>query len=135
MSRPPLSRRLLGPGLAAAMLVVAAGCGDFQLAEFTRATTTTVEVEPGPGELDDPALEEDPTAVTVEICPVRYVVEEGESLSHIAARCGVPVAAIMEANGILDASAVRAGEQLVLPDPNAPVPPPWQQRPDGPGGR
>ncbi|QGG96348.1 LysM peptidoglycan-binding domain-containing protein [Actinomarinicola tropica] len=134
MSRSSLlGRRWVGPALAVAVILGAAGCGDFQLAEFTRATTTTVEVEPAPDDIDDPAIEEEQTPSTVEICPVRYVVAEGESLSHVATRCGVPVAAIMEANGILDASSIRAGEQIVIPDPNAPVPPPWQQNEDGPG--
>lgn len=124
---------MLGPALALVVVAGAAACGEVQLAEFTRATTTTVEVESAPDEVEDPTLEEDQTPSTVEICPVRYVVAEGESLSHIAERCGVPVAAIMDANDILDASAIRAGEQIVIPDPTAPVPPPWQQNEDGPG--
>jgi len=42
-------------------------------------------------------------------------VQEGDTLSAIAARHGTTVKALMEANGLSDANAIRAGGQLRLP--------------------
>jgi LysM repeat protein len=114
----------LGAVVAAALL--GGGCGDFQLAEFTRATTTTVEVEAAPTTIVDVPPETTPVTVR----PARYVVLPGESLGSIATKFGVPVAALMEVNGIVDANALEAGREIVIPDPEAPIPPPWQQRDD-----
>ena len=48
--------------------------------------------------------------------PAGYVaVQEGDTLSAIAARNGTTVKALMEANGLADANAIRAGGQLRLP--------------------
>lgn len=113
-----------------ASVLVAASCGDFQLAEFTRASTTTIEVVSSttiPG-----GLEEQPTSTT--LCSVRMTIQEGENLGVIADRCGVTVALIMAENGIERASEVRAGQMIVLPDPSAPVEPPWKVR-EREGGR
>lgn len=109
------------------MALAAAGCGDFQLAEFTRATTTTVEVESTLTTLVDEELEAG-SQTTITIRPARWVILEGESISSIAAKFDVDAAAIMEINGITDPNSVRAGQQIIIPDPDAPIPPPWQQR-------
>lgn len=122
-------RHLVGGSFAVAMVAAAAGCGDFQLAEFTRATTTTVEVESTLTTLVDEELEAG-SQTTITIRPARWVILEGESLSSIAAKFDVDAAAIMEINGITDPNAVRAGQQIIIPDPDAPIPPPWQQRDD-----
>jgi len=50
--------------------------------------------------------------------PVVYTVQPGDALSAIAARFGVSVQAIMEANGISDARLVRVGTRLIIPHPN-----------------
>lgn len=127
-------RHLVGAALVVVVASAATACGDFQLVEFTRATTTTEAVDPA-DTVDDPVIdgESGETPVTVHICPVRHLVEPGESVSSIASRCGVTVAQILEMNGIADANAIVAGQQIVIPDPDAPVPPPWQQDPSGPG--
>lgn len=123
-----MSRRPLRPAVrpAAALLVVASAalmgaCGDFQLAEFTRATTTTVEVEAAPTTIVEPA----PTTVMT-VRPARYEVQPGDSIGSIATQFGVSTAALLEANGILDANALEAGRVIVIPDPDAMTTPPWQ---------
>lgn len=44
-----------------------------------------------------------------------YVVQEGDTLIAIAARFGTTVAALVEANGIADPSAIQPGMELVIP--------------------
>ena len=48
----------------------------------------------------------------------RHRVGEGESVSSVAERHGVSTAAVLLANGLSRGSAVRAGQQLVIPVPN-----------------
>lgn len=50
--------------------------------------------------------------------PIVYVVQPGDALVNIAAKFGVSVQAIMDANGITDARAVRVGTRLIIPRPN-----------------
>jgi len=57
------------------------------------------------------------------------VVGQGQTLEQIAQRSGVPLAAIMQVNGLSSASAIRPGQRLVIPryvSANAPhvAPPP-----------
>jgi LysM repeat protein len=120
-SRPRL-RRAVGPVVAVALVALAGACSDFQLAEFTKETTTTIAVEAAEGA---DVVPEEVTATTLR--PARYTIVEGESLGAIARRYGVTVDSIMIENEITDANAVRAGTVIVIPDPDAPVPPPWQQ--------
>ena len=58
-------------------------------------------------------------------------VAPGETLDHIARRHGVPAAAIMQANNLQSANAIKAGQRLLIPRyvpalsaPAAPAPPP-----------
>ena len=48
---------------------------------------------------------------------VRYVVRRGDTLSLIAARFGVSVAAIVDLNGIEDPSLILTGQVLIIPVP------------------
>lgn len=47
--------------------------------------------------------------------PIRHVVARGETLTSIAKRYGVTIAAIRRANGIADPSLIRVGQRLVIP--------------------
>ncbi len=73
-----------------------------------------------------------------------HVVESGETLSSLAARYGVSVEAIVQANGLEDPSKIRTGQELIIPvsgqDLPAPAPspaftpplnPPPAQMPEG----
>lgn len=104
------------------MVLASGACGDFQLAEFTAASTTTIEVEAAE---DADLVPEGTTSTTLR--PARWVIQDGESLGEIARRYGVTVDSIMLANNLTSANNVRAGTIIVIPDPDAPVPPPWQQ--------
>lgn len=60
------------------------------------------------------------TAVTVAVAApahadTQYTVRTGDTVSHIAQRAGVSVAAISRANALADASRIRAGQVLSIP--------------------
>lgn len=46
-----------------------------------------------------------------------YAVEPGDTMSGIAEKFGVPVAAIAQANGITDVDDIMPGQELIIPDP------------------
>ena len=61
----------------------------------------------------------DPSDATVEATtPARYQVRKGDSLSTIARRNGVTVAALAAANGIRNVHLIRIGQWLVIPGPD-----------------
>ena len=45
-------------------------------------------------------------------------VKSGETLSDIAARCGVSVNSLMRVNGLRDSDFVQAGQRLRIPEPS-----------------
>jgi murein DD-endopeptidase MepM/ murein hydrolase activator NlpD len=69
-----------------------------------------------------------PTSPEPPLPPGRtVVVQPGQTLSGIARESGVSVADIVEANGLVDADAIRPGQTLFLPEPPSrasPPPPP-----------
>ena len=90
--------------MGGAFLLVAGGCSDDDetSAEATLAaiatTTTTATTVP-------------PTTTQ----PRFYEVQEGDTLSAIAAAYGLPVQAIMDANLIVDPNRIEVGQILELP--------------------
>ena len=63
-----------------------------------------------------------PTVATPTPAPaVTYVVKAGDTLSEIAVRFDVTVAALMEANDITDPALIRPGRVLIIPVPGATV--------------
>ena len=60
----------------------------------------------------------EPTATpTVTPTPIFYTIKPGDSLLGVAQEYGVTVAAIQDANGILDPRTLQIGQQLVIPLP------------------
>lgn len=140
-TRPPV-RRIVNRALLA-MLLVAAGIGGIFLgsrladqlggrtggADLTTAPEVSATPEaataaptPAPTPTPTPTAEPSPTPSptpppTPVPTPVVHVVERGETLSGIAVRYGVTVAAISEANGITDPNVIEVGQQLVIPAP------------------
>jgi len=51
----------------------------------------------------------------------QYTVQRGDTVSHIAARTGTTVARIAQANGLPDASRIRAGQVLTIPTSTPPA--------------
>lgn len=51
----------------------------------------------------------------------QYTVHRGDTVSHIAARTGTTVARIAQANGLPDASRIRAGQVLTIPTSTPPA--------------
>jgi LysM repeat protein len=54
---------------------------------------------------------------TVTPTPIVHTIQSGESLLTIAGRYGVSVAAMQDANGILDPRLLQVGQQLIVPGP------------------
>ena len=65
-----------------------------------------------------PAAAPTPTPTpTRAAAPIFHVVVKGEYLIRIAARYGVPVEAIVRANGLKDPGLIYVGERLIIPPP------------------
>ena len=63
-----------------------------------------------------------PTVATpTPVPPVTYIVQAGDTLSEIAARFDVTLAALMTANDITDPTLIRPGRVLIIPVPGATV--------------
>lgn len=59
-----------------------------------------------------------PTATpTITPTPILHTIASGESLLSVAGRFGVSVAALQDANGILDPRFLQIGQQLIIPRP------------------
>lgn len=60
----------------------------------------------------------EPTATpTVTPTPIIHTIQAGDSLLAVAQEYGVTVAAVQDANGILDPRSLQIGQQLVIPQP------------------
>ncbi len=86
-----------------------AGCGEDEADE-------PVEPEPEVEEEPDPEPEPEPEPEEDEPEDVTHVVQEGDTLSSIAADFGVALEEIVEANDLEDPDAILVGEELVIPD-------------------
>lgn len=62
-------------------------------------------------------------APAAENAPRQHCVQKGETLTRIALRYGVTVAAIAAANGIVNPHLIQAGQCLTIPAPGATPPP------------
>lgn len=75
-----------------------------------------------------PTLPAEPTPTTAEPTaapspsPITHVVQAGETLSEIARTYDTTVEAVVQANNLQNANAIREGQVLVIPSPGAPVP-------------
>ncbi|MGK9262018.1 LysM peptidoglycan-binding domain-containing protein [Sinorhizobium meliloti] len=54
--------------------------------------------------------------VAAQVCGKTEVVDEGETLEQLAARCETTAGAVLSANPSLDAGDIRAGLQLKMPE-------------------
>lgn len=77
------------------------------------AATPTLPPEPTPSAEAAPAPS--PT-------PITHVVQAGETLSEIARMYGTTVEAIVQANDLENANAIRQGQVLLIPSPTASIP-------------
>ena len=76
----------------------------------------TSSPSPSPTSNPTPAPTPSPTPkVTPSARPTVHVVKSGETLTGIAARYGVTIVALQEANGIKDPNLIIAGQKLVIP--------------------
>lgn len=95
-----------GAAVAAAVFMLAACTRESAAPALGPAPTFVVATAtPGPPAVPTPGVEQ------------RYVVREGDTISGIAARFGVPEDAILKANGITDPDRLFAGQELVIPAP------------------
>ena len=103
---------LPGPGIDSASPEPSAGASE------TPATTPSPTVEPTPSPTLAPTPEPTPTP-TPAPTPITYVVKANETLTTIAERFGVTVAALRRANNIDDPNLIRVGQRLTIPPPTA----------------
>jgi LysM repeat protein len=92
------------------VIVLLAGCGGAPRASPTATanlvlTIVTPTVSPAK-----------PDGAASSAAPQRYVVQEGDTLSSIAARFGVTGAALQRANDLADPNAIFVGQELTIPD-------------------
>ena len=92
----------------AGLLGAAAPAPDDAPAANNDAAPATVEPAPAPAPVE-PAADDAPAAPSV------YVLRPGDNLTHIAARYGTSVDAILAANGLSNANRIYAGKPLVIP--------------------
>lgn len=88
----------------------------------TPAPTATIAISLAPAELPPtptpaPYTPAPTPTPTVTPTPVIYTLESGDSLLTIANQYAVSVAALQDANGILDPRTLQIGQQVIIPQP------------------
>jgi LysM repeat protein len=92
------------------------------------APTASSSPTPAPTATPEPTITAEPTVAptptpaptaTPEPTPLIHVVQPGDQLGRIAARYGVTVAAIVEANNLANPNLIRVGQRLIIPLPEA----------------
>ncbi len=109
------------PGLVLVLAFSLAACGQVITkptpVPSTATPTATLTYTPTAAATATPApYTPEPTATpTLSPTPVIHTIASGETLIAIASRYGVSVAAIQEANGIVDARLLRVSQEIVIP--------------------
>jgi LysM repeat protein len=100
------SRRVVSVVALLGLISFLSACGgdDAQVVEtlpvMVAESTTTIPLE---------------TTTTLSANPEYYTIQQGDTLSAIAASFGVTVADIVAANGLPNADAIQAGQKLAIP--------------------
>ena len=105
LTRQDLSRAIRIAGLAPALTLLVASCGEDAAAPTLAPAPTllVVTATAGPPPVPTPGEQQ------------RYVVREGDTLSGIAARFGVSEDAILKENPLSDRDRLFVGQELVIP--------------------
>jgi len=93
---------VVGVGALIAVAMTTAACGGNGDSESTMPRISGVALMTAP-----------PTTTTT--IPDSYVVQEGDTLSAIAARFGLDVGELAAANGIANPDDIRAGDAIAIP--------------------
>lgn len=105
------------------ILLLPAGCGQVITLTPTptpepTATVAVAALATLPPTVTPAPYTPEPTATpTVTPTPIIYTIQAGDSLLGVAREFGVTVAAVQDANGILDPRSLQIGQQLVIPQP------------------
>lgn len=102
----PAPRRVL-PWLAVAQLTTVACAGN-------PASPTPHPASPEP-ESTRETLTPSPIVPVASPTPMRYIVQPGDTLSGIADRFGVDIAALSQANNLANPNDIAAGQRLIIP--------------------
>ncbi len=100
------NRRVVGVAALSGLISLLSACGgeDTKVAAtlpvMVAESTTTIPLE---------------TTTTLAANPEFYTIQQGDTLSAIAASFGVTVADIVAANGLANADAIQAGQKLAIP--------------------
>jgi LysM repeat protein len=115
-------------------LLVLTACGSQTVAPTTAEPTVTLTPRPTftatppptatptatatPKPTNTPTATPEPTVTPApQVTPTIYSVASGDTLGGIADAYGVTIEALMEANGISNASLISVGEELIIPLP------------------
>lgn len=105
-------------------LFLLAGCGQVITLQPTATPVPTatlavaVEVATLPATSTPAPYTPAPTATpTITPTPILHTIASGESLLSVAGQFGVSVAALQDANGILDPRFLQIGQQIIIPRP------------------
>ena len=100
------NRRVVGVAALSGLISLLSACGgdDSKVAAtlpvMVAESTTTIPLE---------------STTTLTANPEFYTIQQGDTLSAIAASFGVTVADIVAANGLANADAIQAGQKLAIP--------------------
>ena len=100
------NRRVVGVAALSGLISLLSACGgeDTKVAAtlpvMVAESTTTIPLE---------------STTTLTANPEFYTIQQGDTLSAIAASFGVTVADIVAANGLANADAIQAGQKLAIP--------------------
>jgi LysM repeat protein len=106
------SRRLVVTAVVAGAVGLVACGGD-----NATTNTTTTPLPTVPRGVDS-------VVETTSTVPVQYIVKAGESLTSIAKKFGVTVAALVAFNELADPNHIEEGQQLKIPPPTTTTVPP-----------
>lgn len=130
-----LSRIARQHGVTLRALAEANAITDLDRIRAGQRLTIPGSASPAPAPASAPTPTPTPSTPAAPADTLRYTVVQGDTLSRIATRHGVPLQVVIDANGIADPNRIFAGQVLVVPLDGAAAPaasPPAPSAPSGP---
>ncbi|MFC5998384.1 LysM peptidoglycan-binding domain-containing protein [Quadrisphaera sp. GCM10027208] len=110
-------------GTSVSAIVSANGLDSRALIRVGQTLTIPSATSASPSSSSSPAPAGGASGQTTDSGQTTYTVRAGDTVSHIAARTGLPMTEILRLNGLSATSIIRTGQTLRLPGAAAPTPP------------